>query len=456
VSEQANAATTARLLSGWGRTAPTRAAVTAPLDEPELRRLVSAAGPRGVVARGLGRSYGDAAQNSGGAVVELSDFDQIQLDADTGFVRVGAGVSIDQLIRRVLPRGWFVPVTPGTRMISIGGAIAADVHGKNHHVDGTFGAHVVEIELLDADGETRLLSPTQNSTDFWLTVGGMGLTGIITAATVRLLPVTSSYMRVDTERATDLDDLMSRMITGDDNYRYTVAWIDCVAGGKSLGRGVLTRGDHADIDELPATKRRDALAFDPKVRLGIPQMVPGGLLNRASIAAFNEMWFRKAPKAKFGDYQRVGTFFHPLDGVRNWNRAYGPRGFLQYQFVVPLAEADVVRVAIERLRQVPAPSFLAVLKRFGAANAAPLSFPTPGWTLALDVPAGIRDLSEALTELDDVVAAAGGRIYLAKDSRLRSDLLAMMYPRLAEWRAGRDLLDPTHRFTSDLARRLAL
>ena len=439
-----------QLLTGWGRTAGTRARVDVPAALGDAIIDVTRAGERGVIVRGMGRSYGDAAQNAGGLVLDFTEFDRIELDVDTGSCLVGAGVSLDALLRKVLPLGWFVPVTPGTRLISVGGAIAADVHGKNHHVDGTFGAHVTGLELLVADGRILTLTPADPA--FWATVGGMGLTGAILSATVQLIPVESAYMRVDTERAQDLDDLMGRMVARDHLYRYTVAWIDCVAGGSSLGRGVLTRGDHALRSEAPS----DPLAFTPKPLASIPAIVPGGLLNRVTIAAFNELWFRKAPRERIGEIQRVGTFFHPLDGVRSWNNAYGPRGFLQYQFVVPLDQSEVVRRAIERLRQVPAPSFLAVLKRFGPANQAPMSFPTQGWTLALDVPAGIPGLGRALTELDHLVGAAGGRIYLAKDSRLSPELLGQMYPGLAAWRAIRDELDPNHRFTSDLARRLEL
>lgn len=438
------------LLTGWGRTAATRAVVEAPADLADLLREVAGVGPRGVISRGLGRSYGDAAQNAGGLVLNLSAFDRIELDAASGSCRVGAGVSIDTLLRSTLPRGWFVPVTPGTRQVTIGGAIAADVHGKNHHVDGTFGNHVHELELLTADGQVRTLRPPDPA--FWATVGGMGLTGVILRATVQLTAVESAYLRVDTERATDLDDLMTRMVERDHLYRYTVAWIDCVVGGGKLGRGVLTRGDHAGRAEAP----EHPLTFDPKSPIGVPPFVPVGLLNRFSIAAFNEAWYRKAPRHRVDEIQSISAFFHPLDGVRGWNRMYGPQGFLQYQFVVPLDQGDVVRRAIERLRGVPAPSFLAVLKRFGDANPAPLSFPAPGWTLALDVPAGIPSLGAALSELDELVAAAGGRIYLAKDSRLAPQLLPRMYPQLAEWQDQRRLLDPEHRFTSDLARRLEL
>ncbi len=449
-----------QLLTGWGRTAPSRAEVARPVTADEVVELVgTGARSRGVVARGLGRSYGDAAQNGGGEVIDLTGLTRVlAFDGVAGVITVEAGLSLDALLRLIVPLGWFVAVTPGTRFVTVGGAIASDIHGKNHHVEGSFTQHVTELALLTGDGSVLTLHPDDPA--FQATAGGMGLTGIVLQATLRLLPIETSRVAVDTEQIADLETLMARMVEGDDSYRYSVAWVDTLATGSSLGRSVLTRGDHARLDELPAGGRRAPLAFAPSVRLAAPSAVPNGLLNVATVRAFNELWFRRAGLGRGAGPHRgietISTFFHPLDGVRGWNSLYGSRGFVQHQFVVPTEAGSVVRTALERLSAARTPSFLAVLKRFGAAGPGPLSFPSPGWTLALDIPAGLPGLSQLLDGLDELVAAAGGRVYLSKDARLRPDLLSEMYPRLPEWREFRDKLDPGRVFGSDLGRRLEL
>jgi decaprenylphospho-beta-D-ribofuranose 2-oxidase len=445
-----------RVLTGWGRTAPTTADVVTPVLTHDVDAALQAAGERGVLARGLGRAYGDAAQNAGGLVVDATSLAGVRsFDPATGEVTLDAGVSVDALLRWFVPRGWFVPVTAGTRFVTIGGAIAADIHGKNHHADGTFGMHVRSLVLHTPEGACRV-GPDEDADVFWATVGGMGLTGIITEATVRLLPIETAWMRVDTERTTDLDDALARMAAGDDRYRYSVAWIDTLSGGRAFGRCVLTRGDHATPDDLDGARRQRPLAYDADIRISAPPGVPSGLVRPLTARLLNEVWYRKTWRDTFGAVHSIPAFFHPLDGIADWNRMYGSRGFLQYQFAVPPQATDVIRLALRRLSEARCPSVLAVLKRFGPANPAPLSFPVPGWTLALDIPVGPPALPTVLDELDEAVVAAGGRLYLAKDSRMRPELLAAMYPRLDEWRAVCGRVDPKGRLQSDLSRRLGL
>jgi decaprenylphospho-beta-D-ribofuranose 2-oxidase len=452
------------LLTGWGRTAPTAALVVAPDDADDVDALLARTGRRGLIPRGLGRSYGDAAQNAGGTVVDMTGLDVtgadgrpldvIRIDPATGVARVSAGVSIDALIRAALPLGYFVPVTPGTRAVTIGGALAADVHGKNHHVDGSIANHV-ESFTLHTPKHVLDVTPASDPELFWGTAGALGLTGVVTEVTLRLLPVETSLLRSHTERCHDLDTVMARMLDEDAGHRYSVAWIDCLARGASLGRSVLSLGDHARLDDLPPAKRAQPLAFDAREIVSAPPWAPNGLLNRLSIALFNEFWYRVTP-ALHGTLETIGAYFHPLDGVRGWNRLYGSRGFVQYQYVVPDAAAEAVRRTLEMLSDARAASFLAVLKRFGPGNPGPLSFPAAGWTLALDIPAAIPGLGQLLDDLDEVVVEAGGRVYLAKDSRLRPELLGAMYPDLERFAELRARVDPMRVLQSDLQRRLGL
>ena len=443
-------------LSGWGRTA---SSVARPLDGvTELTAWLRAPDGRGVIARGLGRSYGDAAQNAGGHVlgplpteIDLSDL----RGPDPPQVRVSAGTGLEELIRALLPTGHFVPVTPGTRQVTVGGAVAADVHGKNHHRDGSIGVHVASLDLLLADGSREHLTPEGDPDLFWATLGGMGLTGVITSVVLRVPRVETGWMRVRTERIGSLGRLMERMREADHGWTHSVAWIDTLARGSARGRSVLTLGEHARLEELPERLAAQRWALPRTARLGVPGLVPPGVMSRASTRAFNEVWFRKAPVLREVGWESGSSYFHPLDSVRGWNRLYGPRGFVQYQLVIPDEAEGELPGLLQRIAEAGHPSFLSVLKRFGPGTPGPLSFPMPGWTLAMDLPTapGLRDL---FADLDDVVAGCGGRLYLAKDSRMSAAMLRRTYPRLDEFLAVRDRVDPGRVFSSDLSRRLEL
>jgi len=384
----------------------------------------------------------------------------MNLDIASGLLTAEAGTSLDEVLRVSVPQGWFVPVTPGTRMVTVGGAIAADIHGKNHHRDGTFGMHVRSLDLLTADGTVKVLQPGGGTAAdqelYRATVGGMGLTGIILRATVQMRPVETSLMSVDTVRTADLDELMGLMLDVDDRCTYSVAWLDSVSRGRSFGRGVLTTGEHARREQLSRTQLRDPLQYSPTTVATAPPLFPSGLLNRWTVRAFNEAWFRKAPADRQGELQSIAEFFHPLDAVGDWNRIYGPAGFLQYQFAVPDSAHGLVGHALRRLQSIGAPSFLTVLKRFGPENDFLLSFPRSGWTLALDLPTAVPGLAAVLDELDAEVRAADGRLYLAKDSRTSAQMIAAGYPRLERFRQIRSAVDPAGIFRSDQSRRLQL
>jgi decaprenylphospho-beta-D-ribofuranose 2-oxidase len=333
--------------------------------------------------------------------------------------------------------------------------VAADVHGKNHHRDGSIGSHVVELDLVDGTGQLQTLRPT--SPTFGAVVGGMGLSGVVTRVRLRMRPVETASLTVHTRRTANLDDTMAALVAADQEHRYTVAWLDTLSAGASFGRGVLTSGDHSSAGSEGGSASGEPTPlhdFGTGRVLPGPPWAPPALLTRRRVRLFNEAYYRAAPSRPTVSQESVGSFFHPLDVISGWNRIYGRTGFLQYQFAV--ADESCVRHVIEMFQRAGVPGFLAVLKRFGpGTGGAPLSFPTPGWTLALDMPAlpGVRDVLDAA---DDYLVAHGGRLYLAKDSRVKPDLVPFMYPHLDHWRELREQLDPHHVFASDLSRRLNL
>ncbi len=461
--------TTARL-TGWGRTAPSTAQVLS-TDDPEVivRAVAEVAadhtpGRRGVLARGLGRSYGDIAQNGGGLVLDMPALNRIHaIDADAATVDVDAGVSLDALMRAALPHGLWVPVLPGTRQVTVGGAIGADVHGKNHHSAGSFGDHVASMDLLVADGRVLTLRPEGSPDDpdaalFWATIGGIGLTGVILRVTLRMTRTETAWFLADGVVTHTLDETIAVHSDGSETrYDYSSAWFDAISAPPKLGRAALSRGNLATLDQLReyAPKLADRpLEFSGKTFITLPDVFPNGLANRLTFSALGEVWY-----AKSGTYankvQSLTGFYHPLDMFGEWNRAYGPAGFLQYQFVVPPQAVAEFKGLIRDIQASGHYSFLNVFKLFGEGNRAPLSYPMAGWNVCVDFPIK-PGLAEFLTGLDARVLQFGGRLYTAKDSRTTAATFHAMYPRIDDWIATRRAIDPTGVFASDMARRLEL
>jgi decaprenylphospho-beta-D-ribofuranose 2-oxidase len=439
-------------LTGWGNLAAERSPVYRPERVGELQTAIREA-PATIISRGLGRSYGDSAVNAGGVVSHLRLNRFLAFDDALGIVECEAGVTFAELIQVALPRGFFPAVTPGTKYITVGGAIAADVHGKNHHADGSFADSLLDFRLLTAAGEMLHCSRTLNPQVFWATIGGMGLTGAIVDARFRLRRVTSARLTVTYQRTANLDESLEAFADGDAGFNYSVAWIDCLARGRSLGRSVLMRGNHTPA-ELP-DRCADPFTIDVRHRKSVPCFLPGFVLNPLSVRAFNTLYYRcHGDRRAVVDFE---TFFYPLDAIEHWNRIYGRRGFLQYQAAFPAETSRAGLVALlETIAASPQASFLAVLKNFGPSNQGLLSFPMAGSTLAVDFPntgAAIRTL---LDELDKIVIAHGGRVYLAKDVRLSRASFEAMYSRTDEFRRVKAVLDPQGRFDSALARRLGL
>jgi decaprenylphospho-beta-D-ribofuranose 2-oxidase len=452
--------TTAQRLTGWGRTAPTVAQVLSTPDPEVMAKAVAHAadgGTRGVIARGLGRSYGDNAQNGGGLVIDMTGLNRIHsINSDDGLVDVDAGVNLDQLMRAALPLGLWVPVLPGTRQVTVGGAIACDIHGKNHHSAGSFGDHVRSIELLTADGDVRQLTPDGPESElFWATVGGNGLTGIILRATIEMTPTETAYFIADGDVTASLDETIAFHSDGSEaNYTYSSAWFDAISAPPKLGRASVSRGSLARLDQLPKKLQRDPLKFEAPQLLTFPDIFPNGLANKYTFVPIGELWYRKSGTYR-GKIQNLTQFYHPLDMFGEWNRGYGKAGFAQYQFVVPTSAVDEFKNIIADIQKSGHYSFLNVFKLFGEGDQAPLSFPIPGWNVCVDFPIK-PGVGELLGELDRRVLQFGGRVYTAKDSRVTAETFHAMYPRIDEWIAVRRKADPHGVFASDMARRLEL
>jgi decaprenylphospho-beta-D-ribofuranose 2-oxidase len=449
--------TSTQRLTGWGRTAPSVAQVLSTPDPEVIAKAVSQVEGRGVIARGLGRSYGDNAQNGGGLVIDMTPLSRIHsIDADTHMVDLEAGVSLDSLMKAALPFGLWVPVLPGTRQVTIGGAIACDIHGKNHHSAGSFGDHVRSMDLVTADGEIRRLTPDGPDSElFWATVGGNGLTGIILRVVLEMTPTETAYFINDGDNTSSLDETVAFHSDGSEaNYTYSSAWFDAISPPPKLGRAAITRGRLALRDELPKRLAKNPLKFDAPQLMTVPDVFPNGLMNKLTLSAIGELYYRRGGHYR-GKVQNLTQFYHPLDLLGEWNRGYGPAGFAQYQFLVPLSAVEEFKEIIRDIQASGHYSALNVFKLFGPGNQAPLSFPMAGWNVAMDFPmkAGVNEL---FNELDRRVLEFGGRLYTAKDSRMTAETFHAMYPRIDEWIAVRRKVDPNGVFASDMARRLEL
>jgi decaprenylphospho-beta-D-ribofuranose 2-oxidase len=442
--------------SGWGRFPLVSARIAEPINhEAVLRAWME---PSRIISRGLGRSYGDPAVPDipGGALLSNRGRTRmLEFDEATGELTAESGLSLAEIIDAFQPRGWFLPTTPGTKFVTLGGAIAADVHGKNHHVDGSFGAHVQRLTLLTGRGDVIACSPVDHADVFWATVGGMGLTGHILDLTVRLRRVPSAWYRVTYQKAQDLDTALQLLRERDGDFRYSVAWIDCLARGKNLGRSVLMLGNDAAPDELDRSYRGRPYEIPTKRAKSVPCDFPAWALNSWSVSAFNQVFYWKnANCTKIVDYD---TFFYPLDGVHQWNRIYGSRGFVQYQALFPEATAaEGLREVLEAITEARLASFLAVLKRSGPAGSGWLSYLFPGYTLALDIPNVGEPLRTLVRLLDHILLNRGGRLYLAKDTLATPEVIQTMYPRLGDFQTLKRRLDPEGRIASGLSARLGI
>ncbi|MCA2010440.1 FAD-binding oxidoreductase [Cereibacter sphaeroides] len=435
-------------LMGWGRFPRTEGQLSTPRTEAEIAALI-AGGP--LIARGMGRAYGDAAIGAHALSTARMNH-MLDFDPETGQLVAEAGVTLKDIIAAFLPRGWFLSVTPGTQFVSLGGAIASDVHGKNHHTEGSFGTFVDWFDLMGADGIVRRCARDRNAELFHWTLGGMGLTGVILRAAIRLKKVQSGWIRQTSIAAPNLQAALDAF-EATYSATYSMAWIDCAATGDRMGRSLVMNGEHATLDQLPPAKRANPFAARGHLSPRVPVDFPGIALNRWSIRAFNELYYHKGRLSQGTGLIGWEPFFYPLDAIRDWNRIYGRRGFMQFQCVVPLeTKAEGLTQILRAISASGSGSFLAVLKRFGPQESR-LSFPMEGYTLALDFPVNTRSLA-LMPMLDAITADHGGRFYLAKDSRISAETLRRTDPRWAEFARMRQDTGLKAAFTSAQSERL--
>jgi FAD/FMN-containing dehydrogenase len=382
-----------------------------------------------MLAYGMGRSYGDSCLNEGGILLDTTGLDRfIQFDPFEGIIECEAGVSLARILEIVVPHGWFLPVVPGTRFVTVGGAIANDIHGKNHHRAGTFGMHVSSLELLRSDGSRSICSRDKNLPLFQATIGGLGLTGLITRAELRLHKIANPFIAMERVKFSNLEEFLQLSEESDSDFEYTVAWVDCSASGSTIGRGLFTRGNHAAPIFGPIKWKKS------KPRLSVPFNMPGFMVNRLTIKSFNTLYYHRQVRKVKRATVSYEPFFFPLDSVSHWNRIYGKHGFFQYQCVLPARDVDPVRELISRVSRSGIGSFLAVLKVYGDGESPGLlSFPRSGMTLAVDLRNRGNDSLKLLEELDEITFQARGALYPAKDARMSGQCFRKSFPKHKEF-----------------------
>ena len=406
----------------------------------------------GFIPRGNGRCYGDA--SLGNKTISTLKYDKIlSFDTQNGIFDCQSGITLDNVLEVIVPKGWFLPVTPGTKFITIGGAVGSDVHGKNHHVDGSFSNHIIEMNLILANGETIACSPEMNGDLFEATCGGMGLTGMITRVKFRLKKIESSYIKQKQIKAENLEEVI-RLFDEYKHYTYSVAWIDCLKKGNHFGRSILILGEHATLNDLNEKQKQAPLQLPKKKQITFPFNLPSWVLNSFTVKAFNFLYYSKNTKKELNNVVSYEPFFYPLDAILHWNRGYGKKGFVQYQFVLPLEAKQGLIEILHRISDKGLGSFLAVLKVFGDQQSI-ISFPKEGYTLALDFP--VREgLFEFLDELDQVVLKYGGRLYMSKDARMKPEVLVAGYPELNKFKEIVKKYNPAGKIRSIQSDRLLL
>ncbi|HKP31385.1 MAG TPA: FAD-binding oxidoreductase [Chitinophagaceae bacterium] len=418
--------------------------------DEQLQQLVKS--ESSFIARGNGRCYGDASLAQ--ITVSTLKYDKIlSFDTTQGHFECQSGITLDQILDVIVPKGWFLPVTPGTKLITVGGAVASDVHGKNHHVDGCFSHHVLEMDVLTSNGKTITCSPTVNTDLFEATCGGMGLTGVITRVKFDLKKIETSYIKQKQIKAENLDEVI-KLFDEYKDYTYSVAWIDCLKKGKQFGRSILFLGEHAKVNDLDAGKKNDPLKLPKKKQITFPFNLPSWVLNTFTVKIFNALYYGKNLKKEINNVVSYEPFFYPLDAILHWNRGYGKKGFVQYQFVLPLEAKEGLIEILKEISDAGMGSFLAVLKIFGEQDSL-ISFPKEGYTLALDFP--VREgLLEFLDKLDEIVLKYGGRLYMSKDARMKPSVLEAGYPRLEQFKSIVKKYNGNNKFCSEQSERLLL